>query len=200
MLCIKYGKWQIGVTTMDKLTDKEVVKDFTEKTELIGSMSSVYLDEDKGLELYEAMRNILILINRLQADCENYKQVTENQQKITLDRGFEIKELKAEVERLKKENDDLKNGYFQKRYKTVEHLELMGLRKGYADAVKERDYFQLKSMNLEEDIKTAKAEAYKEFAERLKKWQQYSDDFTCYAVAVPEIDNLLKELVGEDNS
>lgn len=50
----------------DKLTDKEIVKDFTEKTELIGSMSSVYLDEDKGLKLYMAMQNILILINRLQ--------------------------------------------------------------------------------------------------------------------------------------
>ena len=57
----------------DKLTDNEIIKDFTEKTELIGSMSSVYLDEDKGLELYEAMRNALILINRLQAENDGLK-------------------------------------------------------------------------------------------------------------------------------
>ena len=43
----------------------------------------------------------LDLINRLQADVENYKKVAEHQQSVTMDRGFEIKKLKAEIERLR---------------------------------------------------------------------------------------------------
>ena len=42
-----------------------------------------------------------------------------------------------------------------------------------------------------------KAEAYKEFAERLKKESYERIDLTAY-VEVSDIDNLLKELVGED--
>ena len=53
----------------------------------------------------------------------------------------------------------------------------------------------------EELIDKAKAEAYKEFAERLKEKKQ--EVFTAvndssYAVTVYKIDNLLKEMVGED--
>lgn len=42
-------------------------------------------------------------INRLQADRDNYKQIAENQMRIILDKVFENKKLKAEIERLKNE-------------------------------------------------------------------------------------------------
>ena len=49
------------------------------------------------------------------------------------------------------------------------------------------------------DIKTAKAEAVKEFAERLKEKQQtfIGHDYTCKFIYLIEIDNLVKEMVGE---
>lgn len=40
----------------------------------------------------------------LKAEIENYKQIAENQQSVSMDKEVEIKRLKAEVERLQKEN------------------------------------------------------------------------------------------------
>lgn len=54
-------------------------------------------------DIYTLEKNALDLINRLQADRDNYKQIAENQQKIILDKAFENKKLKAEIERLKNE-------------------------------------------------------------------------------------------------
>jgi hypothetical protein len=51
---------------------------------------------------------------------------------------------------------------------------------------------------LEVKLKTAKSEAYKEFAERLKeKYGYYDWENKCIVYPEDEIDNLLKELVGE---
>lgn len=77
-----------------------------------------HYSDDKGFEIMpngkryddwscERWLNIdlLALLNRLQADRENYKQIAENQQKIILDKAFEIKRLKAENERLKEKKE-----------------------------------------------------------------------------------------------
>lgn len=52
-----------------------------------------------------------------------------------------------------KENFELKDGYFQKRYEETEHQELMGLREALIRVDRERDYFQLKAISLEEENK-----------------------------------------------
>ena len=57
----------------------------------------------------DTIENLESEINRLQADCENYKQIAEHQQSVTMDRGFEIKRLKEKVESLQAENERLKN-------------------------------------------------------------------------------------------
>ena len=53
-------------------------------------------------------------------------------------------------------------------------------------------------------IDNAKAEAYKEFAERLKteyaKGMSWFKKKESYYVDVDDIDNLVKEMVGEDNA
>ena len=82
----------------------------------------------------------------------------------------ENESLKAEVERLKSRNKDLRN--------TVELL---------------RNSVDTLSGCLE----TAKAEAYKEFAERFKKKLSQKYTTSLWKVYCEEIDNLLKELVGE---
>lgn len=55
---------------------------------------------------------------------------------------------------------------------------------------------------LPELLKEAKAEAYKEFAERLNEKAQIADCFDSYNMVVGThfIDNLLKEMVGDDNA
>ena len=46
------------------MTDKEIIRAYEDKVNLIGSMTSVYLDGKDGLDLYEVMSNALDLINR----------------------------------------------------------------------------------------------------------------------------------------
>ena len=54
--------------------------------------------------------------------------------------------------------------------------------------------------SLEQQLKTTKAEAYKEFAERLKKQSILCAGCVPWYDIQETIDNLLKELVGEDNA
>ena len=49
----------------------------------------------------EAANDALKLITRQQAEIENYIKVAERQQSLSLERDFEIKRLRAEIEKLK---------------------------------------------------------------------------------------------------
>ena len=51
----------------------------------------------------------------------------------------------------------------------------------------------------DEACRKAEIEGAKKFVEEVKRWQQYSDDYGCYAVDIYSIDNTLKEMVGEHN-
>lgn len=57
---------------------------------------------------------------------------------------------------------------------------------------------------LREDIKTAKSEAYKEFAERVKEFMHNKfkalDEYEFEYITERDINNLLKEIEGENNS
>ena len=122
------------------------------------------------------------IINRLQADVDNYKQIAENQQKIILDKAFENKKLKAEIERLRQT-------YPHNRYPVC-----VKVRNGEIYTYTLDDYDWL--------IGDISAEAYKEFAERLKEKAYTECDITGHkyqVVQIEEIDNILKELVGADN-
>ena len=139
----------------------------------------------------------LDLINRLQADCENYKKIAEHQQSVTMGRGFDIRRLKEKIESLQAENKILQNfkAYFDFYYGS--DIEILGIDEN-GDTTAFDEFYNCAIANAESIehhiahiIKTAKAEAYKEFAERLKK--------ETYILNHCGIDNLLKELVGEDN-
>jgi len=139
----------------------------------------------EGLQSYlEAITVIENEITRQQAEIENYIKVAERQQSLSLERCFEIKRLRAEIEKIKiklnsyKEENDCLRGYIGIK---TEH-QLKGIVAEYKGVVC-----------------TAKSEARREFAERLiakADKAYYHDTYMC--VDVYEIDNLLKELDGAE--
>ena len=100
-----------------------------------------------------------------------------------------VKEWEKEINRLQAENERLK--------KDAKNKRLMILQLQQSNKYLKEHYFQYKDyyFKYKEELKTAKAEAYKEFAERLKKEQYLS--IVAMVVSVEAIDNLLKELVGD---
>ena len=139
----------------------------------------------KALEEYSAKYNmthngkqakvIFDLINRQKEEIENYKQVAENQQKITMDRGFEIKELKAEIERLK--------NHIQEGIDLAKQIpEMLALTK--TEAYKE---FAERFMQMAKET-TINYVADASIQKRKTGWLEISKT---------DFDNLLKELVGE---
>lgn len=93
-----------------------------------------------------------------------------------------------EINRLQAENEGLKT--------LNSKLEA----ENYSFKVKERENPLEMALLIDEQaeqIKTAKAEAYKEFAERFKKKLSQKYTTSLWKVYCEEIDNLLKELVGE---
>jgi archaellum component FlaC len=86
-------------------------------------------------------------------------------------------EQQAEIERLQEENKNHKA--------VIEAIE---------DTINPLPF----ETDFDKAIKTAKTEAIKEFAERLKEKAMQKFDWNEY-VEVEEIDNLVKEMVGDDN-
>jgi hypothetical protein len=120
----------------------------------------------------------LDLINRLEAENENWQAayMTEKQEIANLE--IELKAMRGAVNSYKAENERLQKVLDV--WKDIAHREV--------------SYVGL-----------AKTEAYKEFAERLKEkfWDvpyETENAHFVQVVDVGDIDNLLKELVGEDNA
>ena len=112
------------------------------------------------------------LIYRQKEEIEHYKKAFFNEQKIFSDQSLENECMKAEIDRLKKDNE----------YILMQHK------------------FQRRPSGdcWNDVIEKAKAEAIKEFAERLKAFKIKPefpwDDFF---VTEGAIDNLVKEMTGE---
>lgn len=160
----------------DKLTDIEIKKAIECHRDI--NCDSCPLKK-VGYCTKQLMGYAIELIGRYEADVENYKQIAEHQQSVTMDRGFEIKRLK---EVLKTKNRELKI-----KIKTCDEL------------VEERVMFPKK-------IKTAKAEAYKECIEKVKESASTlvvnhngNPIKTEYKLSDEALDNLIKEMVGGKN-
>lgn len=72
-----------------------------EKEELLKQIEE--LDTSKGILISDKFE-LLKGIESLKSDLENYKRIANTQQSVSMDKEVEIKRLKAEVERLEKEN------------------------------------------------------------------------------------------------
>lgn len=139
-------------------------------------------------ELYEALQTVFALINRQQEEIENLK--VENQSLRSADNSLKMhyEEARADIERLKQRNAvcEAANRCIvwqrDRRDREIEEL-----------------HSQIAGLNIYKS--KIKAEAYKEFAEKLKEKsfktiRNYG--LTKDVVEVCDIDNLLKEMVGEE--
>ena len=191
------------------MTDNEIIKALNES--ICPNGVSVYLVDKKSNSTILTLADIIDLINRLQADCENYKQVAEHQQSVTMGRGFEIKRLTEKVNKLQTENENYSKNNGQmtsdilKMFKELEQAKAENERLK-VERDKEHDY----SNHYARMCVKAKAEAYKEFAEKaieliktkafnLSLMRSLYTDQSSKALyrCAEDIDNLLKELVGD---
>lgn len=127
-----------------------------------------------------------------------------------------ITQQKAEIEELRQENLELKDGYFQKRYEETEHQELMGLREAWRKSTDQNMDLQLENERLQAENKEQdqaiinalrrmgqiRAEAIKEFAERLKDVVDEPTEIAGEDIdfVIDTIDNLVKEMTEEHNA
>lgn len=141
-------------------------------------------------------------------DVQN-KDIADFLRDVTFLKDF-ITQQKAEIEELRQENLELKDGYFQKRYEETEHEELMGLREAWRKSTDQNMDLQLENEMLQAENKEQdqaiinalhrmgqiRAEAINEFAERLNIHviPQKRDGYTCDIVLKSSIDNLVKEM------
>lgn len=191
----------------DKLTDKEIVNDAKQVTKALeycveGDCEKCPYDEQTACNEYLKLDAVKV-INRLQAENKDllYKLTGVMH---SVDKWLDGDELKQdEVNRA--------STMREKTLQIVENLQAENeARQAYIDLLKAENERLKKSNEMFTDIgkmySEIKAEAYKEFAERLKKHTRkmqssdFSGEFWDKAVLVADIDNLLKKLVGEDNA
>lgn len=153
------------------MTDKNLTNNEIIKT-LEGAILNAKRCDSKvwSIEIYK-LENALDLINRLQAEKE---ELVGNNDK-----------LKAEIERLT-------NAYKQCAWE----------RDVFAEDIKQEIKKDCSYLML--DIKNIKAEAYKEFTEKLKEFMHNKfkalDEYEFEYITERDINNLAKELVGDDNA
>lgn len=119
----------------------------------------------------DTLTNALDLITQQQAEYENLKVENQSLRSAANSLKMHYEETQAEIEKLNAEN---------------------------MLTISEKNAFRTSFYDVLEQLKTAKSEAYKEFTERLKK-QVYKGGIhpTVEDEFIYEIDNLLKEMVGE---
>ena len=170
------------------LTDNEIKKALEDKIEFENFDENGYAVVD-----IEKLKNALDLINRLQARSKSQGE------KIVIQKGCidwqakEINRLQAENERLLK-FEKIAGDTIERQGAEIERLESLSERLG-DDVNWKADYIY----ELEDNLKTAKAEAYKEFAEILIKSLMFELDLKGWQSkkALQVTNDTLKELVGD---
>lgn len=169
---------------------------------------TIFLRDNKTGEITTLnMNDIFNLITRQQAIVEKFEKVEHFADKT-------IATLQAENERLEVENQSLRGAAnsLKMNYKEAQ-AEIERLQNAYNQVAWERDIFaedmkeEIKKdcSYLMLDIKTIKSEAVKEFAERVKEkiytahFGRGKNEFFVTTINPDDLDNLIKEMVGENN-
>ena len=168
----------------DKLTDKEIVKALENEIHLAEYVDSDYCSNTE----VSLLKSTLDLINRTKANENHYRQKVQDQKQELKRLNEVVNRLQAENERLIEENSNL----------TVEFQAMRNAANGFKKQADE--YAYLFDKHISTPINHFKSEAYKEFADKVKEKAYTECDITGYkyqVVQIEEIDNLLKELVGD---
>ena len=156
------------------MTDNEIIKTLQEMA-----------DYPHNYEEGQDLQNALDLINRLQAQNKDLAETVHN---LTLEKDAlfdKAEELKVEVERLQNI--------------LICFMDALGkVRK--VDDIDEISLIPLMSELNKQYRAELKAEAYKEFAERLKEKSDSRFDYSelVFEISEEDIDNLVKEMVGDE--
>lgn len=178
--------------TDKKLTDSEIVKALECCSEENKCKQCPYYNKGNFKCLnYKFFKDLLDLINRLQAKVEFYKKNRDKYQDDVMYLSKQCDELQAENETLKGENIALN----RRAMPSSGHILKVGNALLFAENKEDYDI----------TINAIKAEAYKEFAERLKRKACMHNHKECSfpdikVVCLWDIDRLLEEMVGEDNA
>ena len=156
--------------------------DFIELLESVRNNVIAYNDNDVF-----TVGDVLNLINRLQVRVKKYDKVEYFADKIIESFRRENEKQKAEIERLKDEKWVLEE--------QLERAEQLN------DSLGDDIDNKLKVIyKLHEQLKTAKSEAIKEFAERLKERYDINNWDLPYGCSFDVIDNLVKEMEKENQN
>ena len=169
------------------MTDKEIIKDLeccANCEDCFYGITNCSLGEEVECRSLLA-QNALDLITRQQAEIDNLKVENQSLRSAANSLKMHYEEAQAEVERLESANDEKFRQWDMLAEKAKQH---------YADLYNEA-----------KDI--LKAEAYKEFAEKLKEKASKMEMACCgaiirrdYTINEETLDNLVKEMVGDDNA
>nr|DAP11649.1 MAG TPA: LysR family transcriptional regulator [Caudoviricetes sp.] len=163
--------------TDKNLTDKEIIKAL--ECCANGKCGECPLfKEDCGDDII--CKNALDLITRQKTENENLKVENQSLRSAANSLKMHYEEAQAEIERLKTELD------FARAFRKETDTEFSLMHRKYGNM-----------------LKTAKAEAYKEFAEKAKEFMHNKfkdlDEYEFEYITERDIDNLVKEMVGENN-
>lgn len=142
-------------------------------------------------EIVKITLNLFDLINRQKAIIEKSEKVEHFADKTIETANAEIENLKVENQSLRSAANSLKMHYKEAQTK-IESLKIF---RGYAEK-RASDYKTMRDKYL-----NAKSEAAKEFTERIKeliRTKEFTDDVAMLLCAF--IDNICKEMVGDDNA
>ena len=170
----------------DKLTDNEIVK----ALEICGTYKGKYTDCPAFVKVDRSnCKNVLLgaveIINRQNADLIDKEKQLQDALKSMAVNKTKVIDCEKEINRLQAENERLKP-FEDKIAKFNSHIRVEDMLV-FASSLEEWLEF----------CENLKAEAYKEFAERLKDMSEHFWEEKENFVSEEQIDNLLKELVGD---
>ena len=197
----------------NKLTDNEIIKALEDKFQRVEYpwVDSSWCDVEISL-----LKNAIDLINRQQAEIEEFNELYTNlknasvqhcvdnekdrqllgeYQNIFLELGYSTEVFDPELTEIKAWKDRM---IWNCKKSNEMHTEIQNLKQRIKNA---NDH----EIHIMKALKTAKSEAVKEFAERLKALDRldvdvsygYGREHYTEAIAVNLIDNLVKEMVGK---
>ena len=172
------------------MTDKEIIKALEWKLTVAKNIGSATLSFNEISSLFD-------LINRQQAEIENYSNNTKTMSDSIYKMQKLIESQQAEIERLKHEREVLIEDIHHSADQINEQIEEIERLTINMNA------FGLGMKREKERADTIRAEAIKEFIEKLKDLSYDSDLYDrngrwVKAVTVEEIDETYKEMMGDD--